>query len=102
MMYAETHGGMRVAESRGLRDRVLELADVSGPGVGGDRRGGFRRQRQAVLSILAAVPLEEVPRQEKGVAAAFAQGGQTDDGHVQAIKEILAEAAGFDLAGEIA
>src|SRR6266566_3190738 len=104
------HGGGQVVqrdrvgdrEREGALDRVLQLAHVAGPAVDAQalhRLGGEALRRHLVL---AAEALEEVLDQQRDVLRPGAQRRQREVHHVEAVVEVLPEAAGPHLALEVA
>jgi len=93
---------LTAGQDEGALDFVFELADIAGPVVlrqGIHRLGGETR---GLVVGTRAVTLEQVVGQQRYVAATVAQRRHGDREDVEAIVEILAEAAGAHFALEIA
>ena len=91
---------MRSVRARmiGALDHVLELADVAGPAR--RRRGARARRRRSprtALPSVSRVAAEEVVDEQRDVLAALAERRDRDPHDVEAVEEVLAEAAGGDL-----
>ena len=89
-------------EDGGALDNVAQLAEVAGPLVAGEGRGDRRRKGG---DFFAEARGEEFPialGESCEVGGPFAQAGQGDADYVEPVKQILAEAAGLHLGGEIA
>src|SRR5262249_43616993 len=80
-----------------LLDRVLELADVAGPGVRDQRAIRGRRERAALATEARGRRGEEVLDQERHVLGPLAQRRQRDADDVQPIVQVLAELAALRL-----
>src|SRR6185369_4064364 len=77
----------------GALDGLLELADVPRPRPGLEPGGGAVPERHRGLAVGARARLEEVPREQRDVAAALAQRRHADDDQVQPIEQVFAELA---------
>ena len=78
-------------------EAVFEFADVAGPGVAGDRGEGFLGEAAQVAVEFAVEAAEEEAGEQHGVARAFAQRWNAHGDGVQAVEQIVAEAAVGDL-----
>ena len=85
-----------------MADDVLQLAHVARPGVGQHRGLGRRREAGEALVIFGRVLPEEFPGDDQHVVVAFAQRRQVDGHDMQAVEQVLAEAAGIDLGLRVA
>src|SRR5258708_20954605 len=94
--------GYALGEEDGALEDVLQLADVAGPRVGGQRGQRVVLDGPDVLLQPRVVLLPEVLDEERNVLAPLAQGRQEDRHHVEPVEEVLAEPAGGDLAGQVA
>ncbi len=83
-------------------DRVLQLAHVARPVVRQQRVQGARREPLHLLAVGARVLLDEVADQRGNVALALAQRRQRHRHHVEPVVEVLAEAPGLHLGGQVA
>ena len=86
---------------RPLHD-VGELADVARVGVGGEEPLGLGREAHQRLAELRGEALEEVAEEQRDVLAPLAQGRHADLDDVEAVVEVLAEAARLHLLAEVA
>ena len=82
-------------------DRVIELADVAGPGVLEQHLHRAALEAGEPLAVALRVLAEEVLRQQRQILAAVAQRRQPDLDRVQPEEQVLAEPAGRDLVAEI-
>src|SRR5690606_34091195 len=98
---ALAHAGVAAEDHRAL-DGVLELADVAGPAPGLQGLHGLGREAVERLAVLRAVPDEEVLGEQRDVAVALAQRRQVHADDVQAVEEVLPEAARLDLLLDVA
>src|SRR4051812_8302753 len=80
--------------------RVLQLPDISGPGVADERFQGVAREGGHLLSIPLCLQPEEVLGEGRDVLGALAQRGKLDLDRVEPVEEVLAETALRDLVGE--
>ena len=72
--------------------RVLELAHVARPVVGGQQRRGVVGEAADALALLGAEAGEEAARQIGNVGGARAQRRNGDREDVEAVEQVLAEA----------
>src|SRR5262249_23312518 len=79
--------------------RVLELAHVAWPRMGGQRRFRLGGEREAAARLGCATR-QEVAREREDVLGALAQRRQLDGDDVQPEEEILAEASRRDLVAQ--
>jgi hypothetical protein len=75
----------RVGQDDGAIDRVLQLADVAGPVVGGEQGQGLGAGADHALAFLDIEAADEVLDQGRDVLAPLAQGRRLDGEDVQAI-----------------
>src|ERR1700722_13597434 len=94
----DTHG-VELGEGGGSLDAVLELADVAGPGVTGEALGGGARQPDDALGFAA---MQEALREQEHVVLPLPQRGDLNLDDVDAVIEVLPEAALLDLGVEVA
>ena len=81
-------------------DGVLELADVTGPGELDQGRRGCRaqsRRRPGAARVLG----EEVPAEQRNVAAPLAERRQLEPQHAQSVEQVGAEGAVLHERGKI-
>ncbi len=90
-----------VGQHHGPLHVVLQLAHVARPIVLLQDLGHRWRQLRRIAAMLLAVPFQEEPRQRRDVLAPLAQRRQLDGHHVEAVIQVVAEAAGRDLVFEI-
>ncbi len=88
-------------KGQGRLDHVLELPNISRPGVFAEGGKGLGRER-ANSPLRTAVFLEEMLCEGLDVVGAIAQGRNLEAHHIQAVVEIHAETPRFDHPGEIA
>ena len=91
-----------VAEHHGALHRVLQLAHVAGPAVGGEGAQGVVGEGVDALAVLLGVAAEEEEGQLGDVADALAERGDLQGDHVEAVVEILAEEALGDALAQVA
>src|SRR5581483_551642 len=89
-------------EREGALDRVLELADVARPGVGGEPRHRLGRDPLRGDLVLTAEPIEEVRDQARHVVRSGPERGHLDVDDVQAVEEVQAEPPAARLRLEVA
>ena len=82
-----------VADRRRAKDHVLQLAHIARPAVAQQRWVGARGQPAYRALDLGAGLLHEVAGQQQDVLAAFAQWRYLDGQHIEAVEQVLAEAA---------
>ena len=87
---------LRVLQDQDALDGVLQLPDVSGPGVLLEDLHGIGRDPGDVPVDAFAEAVEEVLDQERDVPLAASKGREADGDHAQAIVEVLPEGAGRD------
>src|SRR6266542_2535184 len=88
-------------EHHGALDRVLELADVPGPAVALERRERRRGEPRERLRVLPGQPSQERAREERNVLAPIAERREPHRHDVQPVEQVLAEAPGAHLGGEV-
>ncbi len=69
--------------------------------MGGKRCGCLCGDPDPGHAVLLGDPLQEILRQQRDVLRPLAQGRNPQLHHIQSIKQILAEAAGGNLGGEV-
>ena len=89
-------------EQRGALDRVLELAHVARPGRFDQAPHGRLGEALEGLAELLAEAAQEVHGELGDVTAARAQRRHAERHHVEAVEEVLAEAALLDRRGQVA
>ena len=97
-------GGLdRVArdERRRAFEEVLELAHVAGERIVEKRLHGVARERGRAAAVARGDAREKVPREARNVLAVLAQRGHADLDDAQPVEEVLAEAPGADLGGQV-
>ena len=82
-----------VGQHDGAEHRVLELADVAWPIVGGEQRERVVGDAADALALFDAEAGEKAHREIRHVAEPGPERRDRDREHVEAIEEILAEAA---------
>ena len=101
----ESRAGVSVESAVGERDHppdlVRELADVAGPVVEHQVLEHFVGDRQVAFLLFVADPPQVVLDQWRNLLAAFAERRNCEADHVQAVEEILAEAAFGDEAFDV-
>ena len=90
------------AQDDGPLHDVFQLPDVAGPGIADEDLEGFRGDAGLVPEVFLDIFFDEVDRQHGDVLPALAQGRQVEVDHVEAIEEVLPEAAGFHFFFEVA
>src|SRR5258708_30803385 len=90
------------SEEDGALEDVLQLADVAGPRVGGQRGQRVVLDGPDVLLQPRVVFLPEVLDEERNVLAPLARGRQEDRHPVEPVQDVLSEPAGRDLASPVA
>ena len=86
-------------QKQGPFQDVLQLPDISWPRVPAQALPGGRVRRRRRKIVLASLPLEDRAHERLQVPHAVAEGRHVHPDDVQAVVEVLAEAAGRDLAG---
>src|SRR4051812_24143000 len=74
-------------------DQILELANVAGPVIAGKRLHCLGRDGIEMSVHAAGILLCEMPHQKRNVFAALAQGRDSYRKYVEAIVQVVAEAA---------
>ena len=82
-----------VGQHHGAEHRVLELADVARPVVGGEQRQRLGGNAADALALLGAEAGEKAPGEIGHVAGAGAQRRNRDREDVEPVEQVLAEAA---------
>ena len=72
-------------------DEVLQFPDIARPLPVGQRSHGLGRYGFDVLVHFAGKPLHEMPRQQRNVLPALAQGRHLDGKNIQTVKQIAAK-----------
>src|SRR5215471_11713940 len=90
----------RREDHRAFHD-VFEFTHVAWPVVIHEQFHGRGREMPERLRVLLTEAVEEMRKQERDVLAAFAERGQAQVNDVQAVKEVLAEAAFLNQGQEI-
>ena len=85
-----------------MLDAVAQLAHVAGPRLGAQPCEGGRRQAAHRAALVGGDRAREVLGQGVDVVAAIAQRRQRQAQRVEAVVEVGAEPAGFDVGGEVA
>ncbi|MPL79207.1 hypothetical protein SDC9_25082 [bioreactor metagenome] len=83
-------------------DDVAQLADVARPVHRLQRRPRLFRDLARGQALGAVEGLDEMPGEQRDVLAPLAQRRHRDRHHVEPVEQLLAEAAGGDLGGQIA
>ena len=82
-----------VGQHHGAEDRVLELAHIARPAEAGEQRKRLRAQRAHALALLGGDAGKEMAGELGDVLRPLAQRRHGDRKHVQAVEQVLAEAA---------
>ena len=91
-----------LGQHHGAEHRVLELAHIAGPAVGVEQRERLGADARHALALLGGEAREEMPRQFGDVLRPLAQRRHRDRKHVQAVEQVLAEAAGLHVGDQVA
>src|SRR3546814_9779732 len=90
-----------LGQQRGAFHQVTQLAYVARPAPRQHRTFRRRCQPQIMTAVTGGAAFEEAACQRQDVVATLAQRRQTNFQRVEAVQQILAEAAGFHFDGQI-